>query len=68
MDFYSLADTALQSIWPDYRELDGAGHLAQKLSGYSEVVERNWSAESADESGVLSLYELPPCPIQAPLQ
>ena len=59
MNFYAIADSALQSIWWDYHELDGASQLAQKLSGYSEVVERNWSAESVDELGVLSLYESP---------
>ncbi len=68
MDFYAIADSALQSIWRDYHELDGASHLAQNLSGYSEVVERNWSAEPVDELGVLSLYESPPCPDRVPLQ
>ena len=40
MNFYAIADSALQSIWRDYHELDGASQLAQKLSGYSEVVEK----------------------------
>ena len=58
MDFYALADSALQSIWRDYHELDGASHLSQSClvtmrSG------KNWLAESVDELGVHVNHPLP---------